>query len=41
MNQIIFHPQFKRDVSAAARYYEREQTGLGEAFRTEVMHALA
>lgn len=40
MRQLIFSPKFRRDVVAAARYYEQQQTGLGMSFRVAVERGL-
>ena len=40
MRRLSFHPQVKRDISAAARYYEQQQEGLGADFRAETFRAI-
>ncbi len=40
MNDLAFHPESQQELRDAARYYERQQAGLGKAFRLRIETAL-
>ena len=40
MNDLAFHPESQQELRDAARYYERQQAGLGKAFHLRIETAL-
>lgn len=36
MNGVAFHPEAQAELRDAARYYERQRSGLGKAFRLSI-----
>ena len=41
MKDVIFHPEARAELSAAAHWYERELAGLGRQFREETRAAIS
>lgn len=41
MKTVIFHPEAKAELTAAGRWYERKQPGLGKQFRQDAKAAIS
>lgn len=40
MNSLLYHPEAEREFRESTRYYENEQSGLGDRFFAQIQTAL-